>query len=76
VAEGLEYISNLLGRCALIEYTYLDSRLPLYEELVGHVADLYGRVLRYLATAMWYYNSGFTGTFHSGKAKLTEANAK
>jgi hypothetical protein len=54
--EGLELVSSLITRCAMIEWLYLQEDSAGKEQLVESITRLYIAILVYLAKARRYYD--------------------
>jgi hypothetical protein len=61
--QGLEYISNLIARCTLIEHVFSNKDLLSQQEFANHLTDLYARVLQYLAIVISYFKKSAPGKF-------------
>jgi hypothetical protein len=55
MAEGVEFVSNLITRYAIIEKMYLQHNSEARMHLAATVVQLYAAVLTYLGRAGRYY---------------------
>ncbi|OCK79032.1 hypothetical protein K432DRAFT_300680, partial [Lepidopterella palustris CBS 459.81] len=56
VFDGMELISNLIGRYAIFEQLYLNTQLKTYTGLEKTLVELYKRVMEYLSKAKRFYS--------------------
>lgn len=54
--EGLEFVSSLVARYAMIEGVYLQGTSVEREQLVDSITRLYTAILVYLSKARRYYD--------------------
>lgn len=59
--EGLEYITSLIARFAMIEGLYLKEHTVASEQLSDTIIRLYSAVLIYLAKARKFYSRNTAG---------------
>ena len=65
IAGGLEYVSSLIVRYAMIEAFYLQDPSMARQHLNDAIVRLYTAILVYLCKARRYYGQNTTGTaFH------------
>ncbi|KAK3997931.1 hypothetical protein QBC44DRAFT_346703 [Cladorrhinum sp. PSN332] len=60
LGDGVESVTRLLVRCALIEKLYLGESLEITEELCNALTQLYAAVLVYLAAAKRYFEGNIS----------------
>jgi hypothetical protein len=65
MAEGVEFISDLVTRCAIVEELYLQGTSEARTQLDKAIVKLYTVVLQCLLKARRYYNKSTTGSVHS-----------
>ena len=58
MANGIELVSSLIARYAIIENLYLTEDSPLVTDLIDAIVNLYAAILRYLVAAKSYYQKG------------------
>src|SRR5437763_17186895 len=63
--EGLEHVSNLIARYAIVEHLYLQTASAISSELLESIIRLYTAILSYLSKASRYYNLGTGGMLTS-----------
>jgi hypothetical protein len=60
MVEGMELVSNLITRYAILEKLYLHTTMGMKSaaknQLVNAILELYTAVLKYLSKARRYYN--------------------
>ena len=61
VAEGLEQISTVIARCAMVEGLYLHINLPMVGQLIDCLVGLYATILNFLSGARRYYSRNTGG---------------
>ena len=54
--EGLEYVSSLIARFAMVEALYLNQASTARDQLSESIVRLYSAVLLYLAKASKFYS--------------------
>ena len=59
--EGLEYITSLIARFAMVEGLYLKEHTVASEQLSNAIIRLYSAVLSFLAKAGKFYSRNTTG---------------
>ena len=77
MAEGIELVSKLITRYAVIESLYLSVDSSLAEHLVEAIVTLYTAILRYLIQAQKYYQKRTSSKclkldIHSSKNKAEQ----
>ena len=55
MSEGVELVSNLISRCAVLESLYFQTPSAIEDELVKALVKLYTAILIYLSKALKYY---------------------
>ena len=72
MVEGVEHVSNLITRYAIIEKLYLRTNATeaADDQLKQAIVKLYSAVLEYLSKAARYYNRNTAGAFKSSDAPL------
>jgi hypothetical protein len=67
MVEGMEFVSNLITRCAILEKLYLHTTVVIKsaakDELVKAILELYTAILKYLSRARRYYGRNTTSAF-------------
>lgn len=61
MAEGVEFISNLITRYAIVEQLYLQKPLTAKDQLIKAITKLYAAVLKYLSKANRFYGRNSAG---------------
>lgn len=61
MAQGVEYISNLIARYAIVEQLYLQKASAAKHQLTQAVTKLYAAVLKYLSKARRFYDRNLAG---------------
>ena len=61
MAEGVEFISNLITRYAIVEQLYLQRVSIAKDQLIKAITKLYAAVLKYLSKANRYYGQNSAG---------------
>jgi hypothetical protein len=61
MAEGIQYVSNLITRYAISESIYLriNTAAAAKDQLADSIVKLYTAILKYLAKARRYYDRSF-----------------
>lgn len=60
MAEGIELVSAMITRYAVVESLYLLEDSTLQNQLTDGITKLYAAILRYLSIAKTYYNKSTT----------------
>ncbi|KEQ86901.1 hypothetical protein M438DRAFT_267987 [Aureobasidium pullulans EXF-150] len=60
MAEGIELVSAMITRYAVVESLYLLEDSTLQNQLTDGITKLYVAILRYLGIAKTYYNKSTT----------------
>lgn len=63
MAEGVELVSNIITRYAIVEQLYLQKPSATKDQLTQAILRLYSTVLTYLSKARSYYQSNTFGAF-------------
>jgi hypothetical protein len=61
--EGMELVSNLITRYAIIEDLYLQTTSAAKDRLTQPLVKLYAAILKYLSKARRYYDRNTAGAF-------------
>lgn len=61
MAEGIELVSGMITRYAVVESLYLLEESSMKAQLTGGITKLYVSILRYLSGAKTYYNKSTWG---------------
>ncbi|KAH0551769.1 hypothetical protein GP486_007014, partial [Trichoglossum hirsutum] len=76
--EGMELVSNLITRCAILEKLYLYSTAVIQslaqDQLVKAILELYAAILKYLSKANRYYDSKTTKRVFRSTAQTVESS--
>jgi N-terminal domain of NWD NACHT-NTPase len=63
MAEGMEFVSNLIARYEIVERLYLRNTSTITDQLSQNIIKLYASVLAYLSKAIRYYAHGTGGKY-------------
>ncbi|KAL1599675.1 hypothetical protein SLS60_007478 [Paraconiothyrium brasiliense] len=74
MAEGVEYISNLVTRCAIIEELYLQGASEPKAQLEQAIVKLYAAILEYVLKARRYYDKSTAGSTELSRVALMFAD--
>ncbi|KAL5391936.1 hypothetical protein PMIN04_007501 [Paraphaeosphaeria minitans] len=66
MAEGVEFVSDMVTRCAIIEDLYLQGTSEAKTQLEQAVVKLYTKILQYVLKARRYYSTSTAGRLASG----------
>ena len=61
IAEGVEYVSSLIARYAMLEALYLHASSAARQQLYDALVRLYTSVLEFLSRAIRHYGRGAGG---------------
>ncbi|KAK8244857.1 hypothetical protein HDK77DRAFT_234816 [Phyllosticta capitalensis] len=67
---GVERVANITSRCAILEQSYLSSKLDIVEQLRESLIALYAEVLSFLSQSVRYFDSSNFKRY--AKAVLTQ----
>jgi hypothetical protein len=63
MAQGVEFVSNLITRYAIIEHLYLQRPSAAGHQLIQAIIKLYAAVLKYLLKARRFYDQNFASEY-------------